>query len=317
MRALYFEGKNLRLVERSVPLAPPGEALIRVGLAGICATDLEVLKGYMTFLGVPGHEFVGEVVEAPKGGWVGHRVVGAINCSCRVCPLCKGGLANHCPNRTVLGIQGRDGAFAEYLTLPLENLFEVPEEIPSEKAVFVEPLASCFRILEEVTVASGMTMVVLGDGKLGLLAAQVLGLAGIKPIVVGHHTRKMEILKRRGFDVRSPGEVKPQSADLVVDCTGRPEGLTHAFRILRPCGTLVLKSTFASPEPLNLTPLVVNEIRLIGSRCGPYTPALLALKDGSIHVESLIDGIYTLENYEIAFDCARDPETLKILLTLH
>lgn len=314
MKALHFNGRELRLIEKPAPISVD-EAVIRVRMAGICRTDLEILKGYMGFRGVLGHEFVGEVVEAPRGGWIGHRVVGSINCPCRQCSICRAGLLNHCPARTVLGIAGRDGAFAEFVLLPLENLFEVPESLPDEVAVFSEPLAAALRILEQVKIEEGMETGVVGDGKLGLLAAQVLKRAGAEVFLVGKHRRKMEILKREGFRVNHPGEAKENFADLIVECSGSHSGLIEGIRILKPGGTLVLKSTSEAAEPLNLSGVVVKEIKVVGSRCGPFSTALSALEGGRLKLEPLIDGIYSAENYRIAFERAREPESLKILLT--
>jgi len=314
VKALHFDGRELRLVEKPAPISVE-EAVVRVRLAGICRTDLEILKGYMGFEGVPGHEFVGEVVEAPRGGWVGRRVVGSINCPCGECSLCRTGLSNHCPRRTVLGIAGRDGAFAEFLSLPPANLFDVPEGLADEVAVFTEPLAAAFRVLEQVKIDKGMKTGVVGDGKLGLLAAQVLKGTGADVFLVGKHRRKMEILEREGFGVHQPGEVKENSAEVIVECSGKKSGLMEAVRILRPGGTLVLKSTTVGAEPLNLSGIVVKEIKVVGSRCGPFSPALSALEEGKVKVEPLIDGIYAVENYEIALERAKDPETLKVLLS--
>jgi len=296
------------------PRAAAGEALVRVRLAGICNTDLEITRGYMAFRGVPGHEFVGNVVECGQPDLVGRRVVGEINCPCGDCAYCRRGLGHHCPERTVLGIAGRDGAFAEYLTLPVANLWPVPEGLPDEQAVFVEPLAACYEILEQVHVRPGQAVVVLGDGKLGLLAAQVLAQAGGDVLAVGHHEEKLAILARRGIRTRLAAALPARMADVVVECTGAAEGLALAAQVVRPRGTIVLKSTVAVPGVVPLAPLVVDEITVVGSRCGPFGPALGALAAGKVDVVSLIAAEYPLAAAAEAFAHAARRGTLKVLL---
>lgn len=313
MKALLYDGE-LKLSSKPRPKPPPGEALIRVSLAGICNTDLEIAKGYMGFQGVLGHEFVGIVEAADEKGWVGKRVVGEINCYCGECPLCRRGLFTHCPERTTLGIWGRDGAFAEYLTLPLANLHPVPEEIPDEDAVFVEPLAAAMEILEQIEVKPTDRVILLGDGKLGLLVAQVLALQGCDLLVVGHHAHKLEILKRLGIATHLGEGCLEGSFDIVVDCTGNPEGFAQALALLRPRGTLVLKSTYHSETGVDLSRLVIDEITLIGSRCGPFAPALELLRRGLVDVAPLISTTLPLDEEIRAFQLAGEGETLKVLL---
>lgn len=331
MRALVYKEK-LRLVENyPMPQRKEGEALVRVLKAGICSTDLEITRGYMSFSGVLGHEFVGVVKDASDKELVGRCIVGEINCPCRRCEYCKKGLTNHCPNRTVLGIAGRDGAFADYLTLPTENLHPLPKEIDHTKAVFVEPLAAAFRILEQVqqsmpeevgkaALGPEAEVAVLGDGRLGLLVAQVLLLTGCRLTAIGKHPEKLGILSKRGIKAALLEELKncEKKFDYVVDCTGSPSGLETAIRLTKPAGTIVLKSTFshAKAGSVDLTPVVVNEINLIGSRCGPFPKAIEALKRDEIQVEPLISGIYKLDQAVEAFEFAAEKGVLKVLLDM-
>jgi threonine dehydrogenase-like Zn-dependent dehydrogenase len=316
MRALVYNGQ-LRLVKDYPRPEPPlGEALVRVRLAGICNTDLEIVRGYMSFQGVLGHEFVGVVEECADESLVGQRVVGEINCYCGECPTCRAGVPTHCPNRTTLGIWGRDGALADYLSLPVANLHIVPEAISDEAAVFVEPLAAALEILEQVQVKPADRVVVLGDGKLGLLVAQVLGLTGCDLVVGGRHEEKLAILQRRGVDARLANELPAEKADVVVDCTGHPGGFAAARGLVKPRGTLVLKSTFHGGVEVNLSMLVVDEITLIGSRCGPFAPALRLLERGLVDVESLISVTYPLGEGLAAFEQAQKKEVLKVLLDI-
>lgn len=314
MKALLYDGELKLRRDYPRPKPPPGEALIRVSLAGICNTDLEIIKGYMGFQGVLGHEFVGVVEAAEEERWLGKRVVGEINCYCGACPLCRKGLFTHCPQRTTLGIWGRDGAFADYLTLPLANLHSVPEEVSDEEAVFVEPLAAALEILEQIQVKPTDRVVVLGDGKLGLLVAQVVALQGCDLLVVGHHAHKLEILKRLGIATHLGEGSWERSFDIVIDCTGKPKGLAQALELLRPRGTLVLKSTYHGEAEVDLSHLVVDEITLIGSRCGPFAPALELLRRGLVEVVSLISATLPLDEGVRAFHLAGKRETLKVLI---
>jgi alcohol dehydrogenase len=289
MRALLL-GQELELVEdHPTPQILPGEALIRVKLTGVCNTDLELVKGYMQFQGIPGHEFVGVVERAPGAEeWQGRRVVGEINAACGDCPTCRAGRPTHCPHRTTLGIAGRDGAFAEYLTLPICNLLPVPASLPDEIAVFTEPLAAACQILQQVHVRPTDRVVVLGDGKLGLLCAQVLALTGCDLTVVGHHQEKLDLLAQRGILTALDDASVAPGADLIVEATGHPGGYAAARRLVRPRGAIVLKSTYHGSLETNLTMVVVDEVTLVGSRCGPFAPALRLLERGLVDVVPLI-----------------------------
>lgn len=318
MRALYFDRNLTFRADYPAPEPPPGEALIRTRLAGICNTDLEIMRGYMGFRGVLGHEFVGVVERAPDAPeWAGRRVVGEINAFCGRCDTCRRGDPTHCPQRTTLGIDRRDGAMADYLTLPLHILYPVPPALPDAWAVFTEPLAAACEILEQVHLRPADRVVVLGDGKLGLLVAQVLQLTGCELTVLGRHERKLAILERRG--IRTALAADPPDlagADVVVDCTGSPDGFRQARSLVRPRGTLVLKSTFHGDVAVNLSLLVVDEIKLVGSRCGPFKPALRLLEQRLIDVEALIDEQYPLDDGLRAFERAAAPGVLKVLLAV-
>jgi threonine dehydrogenase-like Zn-dependent dehydrogenase len=315
MRGLWLEDRRLRVRDDlPVPDPAPGEARIRVQLAGLCHTDLELQRGYYPYTGVLGHEFVGVVDAAPDAPeWVGRRVVGEINATCGQCETCRAGRPSHCERRTVLGIVNRGGAFADFLTLPIANLHVVPDAVPDEVAVFTEPVAAAFQILAQVTIAGGDRVVVFGDGKLGQLIAQVLATTGCALTVIGRHPRKLAHLAGRGIatQVEAP---PPRRADVVVDGTGRRDGLQAAIAALRPRGTLVLKSTFAGDTALNLSAIVVDEITIVGSRCGPFAPALAALASGAVDVAPLIDARYALADAADAVDRAARPGTLKVLL---
>ena len=315
MRALLLD-KTLQIIENyPTPEPLPGEALIRVNLSGICNTDLELVKGYMQFRGVPGHEFVGMVERAPGAEkWEGRRVVGDINAACDDCPTCQAGRPTHCPSRTTLGIAGRDGAFAEYLTLPVRNLYPVPDSIPDEVAVFTEPLAAACEILQQVHVHPTDRVIVLGDGKLGLLCAQVLALTGCHLIAVGHHQEKLDILARRTIPTALEKALAEDQVDMVVETTGHPGGYAAARRLVRPRGAIVLKSTYHGSLDADMTMAVVDEVTLIGSRCGPFAPALRLLEQGLVDVLPLIQARYPLSEALTAFEHAARPGTLKVLL---
>jgi threonine dehydrogenase-like Zn-dependent dehydrogenase len=315
VRGLWLEDRRLRVRDDlSVPDPPAGEARVRVRLAGLCHTDLELQRGYYPYTGVLGHEFVGVVDAAPGAeAWVGRRVVGEINATCGRCETCRAGRPSHCERRTVLGIVDRDGAFADFLTLPVANLHAVPDAVPDEVAVFAEPVAAACQILQQVTIGAGDRVVVFGDGKLGQVIAQVLATTGCALTVVGRHPRKLAHLAARGIITRTEMP-PPRRADVVVDCTGRRDGLQAAIAALRPRGTLVLKSTFAGDTALNLSAIVVDEITIVGSRCGPFAPALAALASGAVDVAPLIDARYALADAVDAVARAATPGTLKVLL---
>lgn len=313
MRALVWDGDELRVVE-DVP--PPsrteGTALVRVHLAGICSTDLQILQGYMGFRGILGHEFVGEVIDGPEP-WPGRRVVGEINFSCGRCETCRAGRTRHCPTRTVLGIQGADGTFAETVRIPVENLHIVPDGVSERAAVFTEPLAAAFEAAIQTRELTGGATTVLGAGKLGLLVAQVLAARGDRVEVVCRSDRtrgRVETLGLAAVDARTAA----RGRDLVVEATGAVEGLTTAMSLVRPLGTVVAKSTVAADHSLDLAPLVIHEISLIGSRCGPFEPALEALRTNAVSVAPLLEDVYPLERGVEAVRAAGRPGALKYLL---
>src|SRR5262249_17889332 len=313
MRALFFDGARAPLGERPGPAGGPDTALVRVALAGICRTDLELCRGYLGFRGVLGHEFVGTVVGGPRE-WRGERVVGEINFACATCPTCAAGLGRHCPNRRVMGISGADGACAECVALPVVNLHRVPDGVPDERAVFSEPLAAAFELLEQVEVAPGTRCLVLGDGKLGLLAAQVLAGAGAERPTRGRHPAKLAILARRGIATAGVDAFRGPPAPIVVEATGSHAGFRRAVELTAPRGTLVLKSTLATAEPLDLAPLVIHEIRVVGSRCGPFPPALRALEQGTVEVDALVAERVPLSRAAEALELAAAPGGLKVLI---
>ena len=316
MRALWLEARSLRLRE-DVPLPdpPPGEALVRVTMAGVCNTDLELVHGYYPYTGVPGHEFVG-VVERAAGApeWVSRRVVGEINASCGSCPTCRAGRRTHCERRTVLGIVARDGAFATHLRLPLENLHEVPDRLPDDVAVFAEPTAAALEIQEQLTVGPADRVVVVGVGKLGNLVAQTLQARGCRLLAVGRGPRAIGLLSARGIETATADGIPVRGADLVVECTGSPEGLELARRAVRPRGTIVLKSTYHGKAAIDMAPFVVDEVTLVGSRCGPFAPALSALTRGDVDPRPLVEARYPLAQAVAAFDHAARPGALKVLV---
>jgi len=319
MRALVLDERLQFRPDYPDPRPSPGEALIRVRVAGICRTDLELARGYMGFRGIPGHEFVGEVLRARDASLVGSRVVGEINCPCGACRLCRVGLGRHCPDRTVLGIQARPGAFADLVLLPEANLLVIPEDLPDEEAVFAEPLAAALEILEQVHVGPDARVAVLGDGKLGLLAAQVVARTGARTVLFGRHPEKMAVVRGAGIRTVLAGtdpELGPRPFDVVVEATGSWAGLEDARNLLRPRGVLVLKSTLAASANLNLSWLVVDEITLVGSRCGPFQPAVRLLESGAVRTRELIGGLYPFERWETAFREAAAPGAMKVLLDL-
>jgi len=302
-------------VVRDQPLAArAGEATIRTVVAGVCATDLELVKGYMGFDGVLGHEWVGVVEDAPDPAWIGRRVVGDINAACGECATCAAGRPTHCPQRTVLGIQDRDGAFAERLSLPLRNLHSVPEGVPDEAAVFVEPLAAACEILQQIHVRPTDRVVVLGVGRLGQLCARVLALTGARVDAISRNPGRLELLPP-GIGRGTLDEADALAgADLVVDCTGNPEGLALATKLVRPRGTLVLKTTTHDLGTLSPIPWILDEITLVGSRCGPFAPALRMLASGTVDPTDLISAEYALDDGLAALDRAARRDTVKVLL---
>ena len=316
MKALWLENNQLQLrSDVPIPEPPPGEALVRVVRAGICNTDLELLRGYYPYTGILGHEFVGVVEEGPKQ-LVGQRVVGEINAVCGECRFCRSGQPTHCENRTVLGIVNRNGAFAESLTLPYANLHPVPDSVPTDVATFTEPVAAALEIQHQVSVRPDDRVLVVGDGKLGQLVAQTLALTGCELLVVGRHRNKLDRLAARGIKTGLADAVTERAFDLSVECTGNPEGFAIARRALRPRGTLVLKSTYAGHLTFDASSLVVDEITLIGSRCGPFPQALQLLSQNKLDVNYLIQTRYPLDEAIAAFDRAQERGVLKVLLEI-
>lgn len=313
MQALQFDGE-LKLVDIPAPEPAEGEALVRVLVAGVCNTDLEITKGYMGFQGVPGHEFVGLVEKASNEHLLNKRVVGEINCVCHDCRYCRLEMPHHCLDRTVLGIQGRNGAFAQYLTLPEENLHIVPNSVRDDVAVFTEPVAAAFRIIEQITISDEDRIIVLGDGKLGQLVAQVLWLHSKRLVCVGRHAGKLELLDRLHIATALAEEPIDAGADIVVDATGSVEGFERALALVRPEGTVVLKSTVAGSKPLDLSAPVVNEVRIVGSRCGPFRPALESLSLGTIEVLPMISEQYSLRDGVRAIERAAASGVMKVLI---
>ena len=334
MRALYWDGHELSLrgtypapASSSSKIEDAGSkivgatgsrlflssALIKVHLAGICSTDLQILKGYMGFKGVPGHEFVGSVADAPKE-FVGKRVAGEINFGCGNCDACRRDLSRHCPNRSVMGILNADGAFAEYVSVPTANLHVVPENVSDEEAVFTEPLAAAFEILTQIQLDPGDEVLILGDGKLGNLCAQALRLTGAKVTALGKHSDKLALIKKAGIRTIELKDWQPRLFDVVVEATGSASGLELALGAVRPRGTLILKSTVAGNHQVSLAPIVINEINLVGSRCGPFPDALEALAAKQVSVTPLIEAVYSLNDGVAAFEHAARRGARKILL---
>jgi len=311
---LLSDGKVTYREDLPRPERTAGEALIRIHLAGICSTDLQLLRGYRPFHGIPGHEFVGTVVESDEPQWIGRRVVGEINVPCRQCDMCRKNMPTHCRNRAAIGITGRDGAMAEYLLLPSSNLHKVPESVSDEMAVFTEPLAAALQIMEQVHILPTSRVIILGDGRLGLLAAQVISLTGCETIAVGRHADKLAILEHRGIATTLDTHPFEGSADVVVECTGNPDGWRQARALVHPRGQIILKSTFADQTAVDMSRVVVDEITLIGSRCGPFAPALRLLARRLVDVLPLISQGFRLEEASLAFAHAASKGILKVLL---
>jgi len=313
MKALRFFGAP-EVTDVDVPEPKAEEALIRVRRAGVCSTDLEIVKGYMGFEGTLGHELVGEVVGATDAGWMGARVTGEINLSCARCERCLAGLGRHCASRTVLGILGKDGCFAEYVTLPLRNLHRVPDGLSDALAVFAEPLAAAYEILEQIRIAPDDRVAILGDGKLGSLIAMVLQQTGAEVVVVGRHAHKLERLAPLGLRTALADDAIDGDFDVVVEATGSAPGFERARSLLRPRGTLVLKSTYHGKLELDAAPLVIDEITVVGSRCGPFPPALRALAEGRIDPTPLIEDSFALADGVRALEKAAERGVRKVQL---
>ncbi|MGK7891814.1 MAG: alcohol dehydrogenase catalytic domain-containing protein [Leptolyngbyaceae cyanobacterium] len=316
MKGLWLEEQQLQL-RSDLPMPDPqaNEALVKVLSAGICNTDLELMRGYYPYAGVLGHEFVGIVEQGPDA-LQGQRVVGEINAACGYCYFCKKNQPTHCENRSVLGIVDRNGAFADYLTLPVVNLHPVPESVSTEAATFTEPVAAALEIQEQVKIGKGDRVLVVGDGKLGSLVAQTLALTGCELLAIGRHPEKLANLAAEGISTGLTDQVSDRTFDLAVDCTGNPSGFDLARRALRPRGTLVLKSTYAGNLSIDASALVVDEITVIGSRCGPFAKALDVLAQGKVNVKSLVHAHYPLDQGLAAFEQASQKGVLKVLLDM-
>ena len=314
MQALVFDGQVTLQEDYPRPSMGPEEAMVAVRMAGVCRTDLEVAKGYMDFRGVMGHEFTGQVIDGPDR-WVGKRVVSEINCVCGKCEMCRAGLSNHCLDRTVLGIDGHDGVFAEFVAVPARNLHEVPDSVSDVEAVMVEPLASAYQIVRQIKFDSGDNVVILGDGRLAQLIVRVLKPLLPHCLLVGKYPRKLEAAEKDGVQTTLVGDfVAASQADVVIDATGHPSGFDLAMRAVRPRGTILLKSTFAAQKGLNLAPLVIKEVHVVGSRCGPFPDALRLLASHEIDVSALISKRMPLRDGVEALSVAGRDGNLKVLI---
>ena len=313
MKALWLE--NNKIDFRDVAQTrKPSEALIKIRKAGICSTDLELVKGYYPYTGILGHEFVGEVVEAEDASWIGQRVVGEINVVCNQCEQCLNGRSTHCENRTVLGIVNRDGTFAEYTNLPISNLHRVPASVPDEMAVFAEPLAAALEIQQQIQIKPTDRVLLVGAGRLGQLIAQTLALTGCDLRVVARHKHQQNLLKTRGIKIISEEEIQPWRWDIVVEATGSPGGFALARKAIRPRGTLLMKSTYKGEISVNFSSIVVDEINILGSRCGPFEPALRLMESRQVDPTVLIAEEFKLKDALKAFERAAETGVLKVLV---
>ncbi len=317
MQALTVENGQVNFVKTYPEPTPANdEVLIAIEMAGICSTDLEIIKGYMGFNGVLGHEFVGKVIRGPEN-LMEKRVVASINCICGKCDMCLSGLSNHCRQRTVVGIEGRDGAFAEFLAVPARNIHVLPDSIGSDEAVFIEPLAAAMQIVKQVPIESRQKVIVVGDGRLGLLTVQVMAAHGNKTNValLGKHEEKLTFCEKRGIrTILLDDMIKKPEWDVVVDCSGCVEGFNTACQLVRPRGQLVMKSTWVADKPVDLSALVINEVSLIGSRCGPFPDAINALAAEEIVVNGMITSRFKLSEGLVALDKAKDHNQIKVVL---
>jgi threonine dehydrogenase-like Zn-dependent dehydrogenase len=313
--SVHIEAGRVEIRDLPQPDRHEGFALLRLIAGGICNTDLELQRGYYGFAGTPGHEFVAEVVSADTAALVGRRVVGEINLACHACSWCARGLERHCPHRSVLGIVRQPGAFSEFFVLPEGNLRVVPDSLSTDTAVFTEPVAAACEILDQVAIPAGGRVAVLGDGKLGLLIAQVLQASGYRVHQFGRHKNKLRIAAARGVTTEIAGENLPQAEyEWVVEATGSPAGLRAAVAMVQPRGTVILKSTIHGEVTLDTAPIIVNEITLVGSRCGRFEPALELLEGGVIEVESMISGQFALNRAPEAFARAAEAGVIKVLI---
>lgn len=314
MRAVVVHAGKVALRDVPQPIPAEGEVLIQIRLAGICSTDLEIIRGYADCSGTIGHEFVGTVTGG-SAKLSGKRVVGEINCVCGKCDMCSSGLSFHCRRRTVLGIQGRPGCFAEFITLPEKNCLIVPDTVTDEEAVFTEPLAAAFQVLRQTKIEKRTQVAVIGTGRLGILVAQVLATTGCKLIAIGRNERTLALLDRRGIRTAMVGDTQlKQDFDLAVDCTGHPDGLSIAMGMVRPRGTILMKTTCKADHAVDLTPIVVNEITLLGNRCGPFNEALSALARKAVDVSSLVTRTMPIAEAIAALGLAEQADQIKVLL---
>jgi len=317
MRAVEFNKEIILHKNYPMPEIPIGEALIKVDMAGICNTDLEIVKGYMGFSGILGHEFVGHVIKVngDRQDLLNKRVVGGINCACKNCEYCNKGLFTHCPNRTTLGIFNRNGCFADYVTLPTDNLLVVPDNVADDEAVFVEPIAAAYEILEQINISTESRVLVLGDGKLGLIVSLVLKQAAKNLLLVGKHEDKLKKVSNQGVKTKLLNNLEiAKEYDIVVEATGSAGGFELALSLLKPRGILVLKSTVAANKEINLAPVVIDEITVIGSRCGPFKPAVNALEKKLFNVKPLISAVYNFDKAKEAVEFSKEKEALKVLI---
>ena len=313
MKAVWLENNKISLNDAPRP-RKPDEALIKIRKAGICSTDLELVKGYYPYTGILGHEFVGEVAEAEDGSWIGQRVVGEINVVCNQCEQCLNGRPTHCENRTVLGIVNRDGTFAEFTTLPITNLHRVPDSVPDEMAVFTEPLAAALEIQQQIQIRPTDRVLLVGAGRLGQLIAQTLALTGCDLRVVARHASQQSLLNARRIRIIPEEEIQPWRWDVVVEATGSPSGFALARKAIRPRGTLVMKSTYKGEMSINFSSIVVDEINIVGSRCGPFEPALRLMESRQVDPTILIADEFKLEEALKAFERAAETGVLKVLV---
>ena len=317
MRAILFDKQARYVASHPDPAPKEGECLVRVHAAGICATDLHILRGYMGFKGVLGHEMVGTVADGSKR-WKNKRVVCEINCVCGGCDMCRSGLPTHCRNRTVIGIDRRDGCFADLVAVPERNLHEVPDAVSDDEAVFIEPLAAAYQVIKQCPIDSRMNVAVVGSGRLGLLVAQVLAATGCRLKVVGRNPRTLEFCEKKRIQAVAVTDLVPRrDQEVVVECTGEPAGMKIAMDLVRPRGTIVLKSTSAAAEPLDLAPAVIHEVRILGSRCGPFPDAINALARKQIDVASMISRAFKIERGLESLEAAADPANIKVLLRIN
>jgi threonine dehydrogenase-like Zn-dependent dehydrogenase len=313
VKAVWFADGAVEVRDVPDPAPDSGDALVRVTRAGICGTDLALLEGYADFSGIPGHEFVGVVEQCPnEPDWEGRRVTAEINVGCGRCSWCERGVREHCEARAVVGLRGRPGAFASHVTVPVANLHPIPDGLEDDQAVFAEPMAAAFEILEQINIEPATRVAVVGDGKLGLVITMVLSFAGHRPTVFGRHSGKLELASH--FGGLQPGDSGNDAFDVVIEATGRSSGIADALRRVRPRGTVVLKTTLPQSVDVDLTRVVVDEIRLVGSRCGPFPRALEALGSGRLEPKVLVEGVYPLSRAVDAFEHARSPGALKVLL---